>query len=344
MKNNKLISLVLALLVCLSLAVSASAANESDLVFTLESPDSNVEPLNAAVVNAGDTVTVNVNIEKNPGFLAAVANVKFDAAILEFVSAEDVEGVLVASPVEGRVNITIGDYRKAVTAPDKAAKVEKTGKIVSLTFKVLATEDKNASIEISASTANVIDTKGACSLTVAGDKLDMNVVGANHKCNAENTVNANNGKEATCTEEGKESDLRCAHCGDIVKEGAVIPAKDHAWDNGVETKAPTCTDMGVITFTCGNCGETKVDDKVPAIGHSFGDWTVTKQATVDAEGEETRTCANCQAKETRAIAKLPAPAPAPAKSNTGLIIAIVVVVVLAGAGAAAFFVLKNKKK
>ena len=122
----------------------------------------------------------------------------------------------------------------------------------------------------------------------------------------------------------------------------MIPALGHAWDNGVETKAPTCTDMGVTTYTCGNCGETKVDDKVPALGHAWGEYTVTKEATTDAEGEDTRTCANCQAKETRAIAKLPAPAPQ--KSNTGLIIAIVVVVVLAGAGAAVFFVLKNKKK
>ena len=43
MKNNKLISILLALLVCLSMVVSVSATEETDLIFALESADSSVE-------------------------------------------------------------------------------------------------------------------------------------------------------------------------------------------------------------------------------------------------------------------------------------------------------------
>ena len=89
MKNNKLISVLLALLVCLSMVVSASATTESDLSFTLET-SSSVEVLGAAVVNAGDTFTVNVNIAANPGVLAAITYVEFDSAVLELVSAKSV--------------------------------------------------------------------------------------------------------------------------------------------------------------------------------------------------------------------------------------------------------------
>lgn len=378
MKNNKLISIVLALLVCLSLVVSASATNESELSFTLESSDSFVETHGAAIAREGDTLTVSVNIAKNPGILAAIATLNYDPAILKLESNKCAEGVAITAG-EGKVTVMVGDLTKAVTTPSKAVPFTSTGSVVDLTFKVIAKEDVVSKLELIVNNKNLVDLNGKFTLTSDGAALNVNAVAGNHVCDAEKTIEANNGKDATCTEVGKETDLKCAHCAKVVTEGAVIPALghnwnegeittapgcttagvktftcancgetsteeiaaiDHSWDNGVITTEPTCTDMGVRTYTCANCGETKVDDKIPATGHAWGEYSVTKEATVDAEGEETRTCANCKATESRAIAKLPAPE----KSNTGLIIAIVVVVVLAGAGVAAFFVLKNKKK
>ena len=45
----------------------------------------------------------------------------------------------------------------------------------------------------------------------------------------------------------------------------------HAWDNGVETDAPTCTEAGVMTYTCGDCGLAK-KEYLDALGHEFGKW------------------------------------------------------------------------
>ena len=41
------------------------------------------------------------------------------------------------------------------------------------------------------------------------------------------------------------------------------------WDEGVVTTEPTCTEVGVKTFTCSVHGETRTED-VPALGHTYG--------------------------------------------------------------------------
>ncbi|MBQ3215172.1 MAG: dockerin type I repeat-containing protein, partial [Oscillospiraceae bacterium] len=44
----------------------------------------------------------------------------------------------------------------------------------------------------------------------------------------------------------------------------------HEWDEGVETAAPSCTEAGEITYTCGLCGDTKTES-VDALGHDYTD-------------------------------------------------------------------------
>ncbi len=51
----------------------------------------------------------------------------------------------------------------------------------------------------------------------------------------------------------------------------VLNALGHDWDDGVITTQPTCTEKGVITFTCGNDkSHTRTEDK-PARGHTWQD-------------------------------------------------------------------------
>ena len=343
MKNNKLISVLLALLVCLSMVVSVSAT-ESELNFTLES-SSSVELLDAAVVKAGETITVSVNIEKNPGILGAIAYVEFNTKDFELVSAKAlVEGVKVPeSAVAGRVSVVVGNLEAAFN-PSKYEAVTTTGAVAELTFKVLVDTDAKVSIDLKASQSNTVDANGKFGdIAVNGDVLTVNVVGAEPACEKYETVEANNAVEPTCTEAGKNTDLHCAHCGKTLVEGAEIPALDHAWESMV-MKAPTCGEQGMELDTCSVCGESKVGQAIPATGeHTFGEWNVTTEPTVEAEGEKTRTCSVCGQEETEAIAKLP-PVEQPAPKNNTLLIVVIVVVVLAGAGVAAYFVLKNKKK
>ena len=71
------------------------------------------------------------------------------------------------------------------------------------------------------------------------------------------------------------------------------------FDNGVETKAATCTEPGVKTFTCTECGGTYTV-AIPATDHAWGQWK-HDAATAEADATHTRVCANdASHKETKA--------------------------------------------
>lgn len=83
---------------------------------------------------------------------------------------------------------------------------------------------------------------------------------------------------ATCGKPGTKAHYNCMICGvAIAVSGATglaggvlddltIPATgDHAWDEGVVTKAPTETEDGVRTFTCEVCEEVRTEP-IPATG------------------------------------------------------------------------------
>lgn len=105
---------------------------------------------------------------------------------------------------------------------------------------------------------------------------------------------------ATCTTEGYSGDTYCVDCGAKLATGAVVPATGHHYDDGVVSKAATCTTDGERTYLCPDCGSTYTS-VIKAPGHTFGDWEVTKPATPTMKGEETRTCIVCGAEETRDI-------------------------------------------
>lgn len=71
------------------------------------------------------------------------------------------------------------------------------------------------------------------------------------------------------------------------------------FDNGVETKAATCTEPGVKTFTCSDCGGTYTV-AIPATDHNWGEWKHV-EGTEGADAQHSRVCANdASHKETKA--------------------------------------------
>ena len=280
MKNNKLFSIILALLVCLSMVVSASATNESDLIFALESADSSVEELGSVVAGVGETFTVSVIVEKNPGVHFANVSVSFDAEKLELVDAQvadNVAGVaLVESNVAGYQAIQLGKFSLPFNAKNAFTS---TGVVAELTFKVLEESDVQTSVTLNVDKKNVVDLNGKSSaISVSGDELNVNVVGENHVCDETKTVEANDSAvEPTCTEAGKKADLLCAHCGKLVAEGEEIAALGHtAGEVVVENKVdPTCTQTGKydnVTY-CTVCSAevSRETVSIKANGHKAGE-------------------------------------------------------------------------
>ena len=73
---------------------------------------------------------------------------------------------------------------------------------------------------------------------------------------------------ATCEHGGMET-RQCSKCS--ITSSRTTAATDHNWDSGVKTVVPTsCSDMGVIKYTCQTCGKTKTSQISGS--HSFGSW------------------------------------------------------------------------
>ena len=93
-----------------------------------------------------------------------------------------------------------------------------------------------------------------------------------------------NAKEATCTAEGYTGDIYCKDCGTKLQTGKAIAKKAHTWDVGTVTKAATCTEAGIKTYTCTLCAATKTEE-LPATGnHQNTELRNTKEASCTAEG------------------------------------------------------------
>ena len=82
--------------------------------------------------------------------------------------------------------------------------------------------------------------------------------------------------EATCLTSGLTAGSHCDRCGDAIMAQQVIPALGHKWNDGVVSINPTCEEMGVLTYTCNVCNETKTEE-IPVLGH-----TETLTEAVDA--------------------------------------------------------------
>lgn len=71
------------------------------------------------------------------------------------------------------------------------------------------------------------------------------------------------------------------------------------FDNGVETKAATCTEPGIKVYTCTECGGTYTV-AIPATDHNWGEWKHV-EGTEGADAQHSRVCANdASHKETKA--------------------------------------------
>ena len=82
-------------------------------------------------------------------------------------------------------------------------------------------------------------------------------------------------------------------CGDSYTEA--IAAIGHNYKT--TTTKPTCTVEGKTVTSCQNCGDTSTT-VIPATGHTFGGYVYNNDATCTADGTQTRTCITCQTTET----------------------------------------------
>ena len=97
--------------------------------------------------------------------------------------------------------------------------------------------------------------------------------------------------DATEAADGTET-AACTICGakDTRTAAGTKIAHVHNYTAAV-TKAATCAEEGVKTYTC-SCGSSYTE-AVPVIAHSFGDYIYNDDATTEKDGTKTATCSVC---------------------------------------------------
>ena len=128
MKNRKrllsaFLSLVLALTMCVTMALAVDAGNSSEATITVENE--------TKTVNAGDEVTLDVSIKGNPGYVVFNFSIEYDDSKLELTKVEK-------GSMAGTLTSNIGTGKVIFDAEDLTQECTENGVLFTLTFKVKA--------------------------------------------------------------------------------------------------------------------------------------------------------------------------------------------------------------
>ncbi len=327
---KKILALLVSLMMILSLAVTAFAAETA--TFTVETV--------GGTYKAGDEVSVSLTVSGNPGMAGMAFVIDYDKTQLQLVGFEDTQKMGWTVGVEG---VTVNGASWA-----DIANFTGNGVIMKLKFKVLSGTEGGLS-KITLTEAEVFDAdEAAVPFTVVAGGITVK-----GPCKHANTE-VRNEKAATCAAEGYTGDTYCKDCKELVKKGEATPKnpQNHIDETEIKNeKKANCVEKGYTGDTyCKGCGvklsdgkETAIDpnnhkeievinkkeanckdagytgdthckacDTIIAKGteiaknenHKFGAWKITKEATKDAEGIKERTCSICNKVETVKIPRL----------------------------------------
>ena len=244
---KKLFAILLTLVLCASM-LSVTALADGTAVLGIDNP----------TAQPGDTVTVNVYLQNNPGIGAMRFAISYDSNILE---APSITGTGMLGG-----NWTINDY----ALWDGGADSNYNGVILTLTFKVKADAKVGSVANVTVSCIDAWSFETG-EVTITSTVGTVKVI-CNHKWELTST------KPHTCTEDGEEL-YTCSICGETKTE--VIPA-DHTFDETVWDH-----DEFAHWHTCKFCDATCCEE-----GHDM-DLIDKKDPKPDEWGYEIKECSVC---------------------------------------------------
>lgn len=289
MKRLFSILLVVALL-CGTLVLPASAAGSGSL------------SMSTATGNRGDTVTLSVYLNSNPGLVTMTIRVSYDTSVLQMVGASNT-GLLAGA----QMNSSYGSpYTICWVDGVSTTNNTSTGTIATFTFKILDTA-AFGSTAVYLQFVDSYDTDYNANSFGAGSG-SVTVV-CNHNYGGWTKVDDN--------DHGK----TCSICGGVAKES-------HAWGGDKVIKEATCKEGGQVEQTCSGCSAKRIVPTDPTTDHEYGSVTklddtyhgiicsvcddvqkethtwsgeTTKEPNCIDQGVTTYTCSGCNATKTEPI-------------------------------------------
>jgi hypothetical protein len=253
---------IISLLVCLVLVFSLSIS-----AFAAGSAKVNSDA-SADVIKVGDTVVVTVSLSDCAPFKSMALTPNYDKNVFEMVSGEWL--------LDGAA---LSNFNGTSAAIAYSNAVEKSGDIFKYVLKV----KDNATLKNTTIKTDVVIKNGSTVIVSTANATTVKVICKTHSFGAWSKADNNNHKHT------------CTACG-------TAESSAHTWNGGTITKAATCKETGVKTYTCTVCNATKTEAISTTTNHTFGNWTQTKEPTCTAKGTESRTCSICQKVETKDIA------------------------------------------
>ncbi len=137
-------------------------------------------------------------------------------------------------------------------------------------------------------TVSTADTSEAGTKTVTVTYENFTVTYTiNVACKHKNVTNVA-AKASTCIEQGNNAYTKCNVCNTLISgSDELLPLASHKHIPAVTTP-PTCTEDGVMTYTCSECSDSYTE-AITSEGHSYA--AVVTPPTCTAQGYTTYTCA-----------------------------------------------------
>ena len=258
-----------------------AAKNSIQAEFTLTGYGWKMEPLDEVSWTSSDTKTATVDGTGNiTGIHEGTADIT--AAYGNFTATKNVQ-------VTGHPNVELKNAKEATCSTegytgDKICK--DCGKTIEA-GKTIPKKEHSWDAGKETKAANCTEkgirtyTCQSCSITRTED-----IPALGHKAVTDAAV------AATCETDGKTEGSHCSVCGKVLTEQKTVKATGHDWDEGKITKAATCEEKGVKTYTCRTCKKTRTED-VPALGHqAVTDAAVAATCETDGKTEGSH-CSVC---------------------------------------------------
>ena len=155
--------------------------------------------------------------------------------------------------------------------------------------------ESSTSIKFTASSAGKLTLVFGGTTAASGKKVKVN--GTSKTVGSDGTLTVDVAKGAVTVTKGDAINLFYMV---YTPSGTSETTHTHKYESKI-TKQATCTEAGVLTYTCtsttGTCDKKTYTETIPAKGHSFStEWTVDVEATETTPGSKSHHCTVCDAK------------------------------------------------